>query len=770
LILDTPLKKDTGLSGYARWVKRSETLKWLLLFIPVIVLFYWKILLTDQFSLLTDNEGVNQAYSWLRFWISSVRHGVLPIWDPYSFAGRSFCGEMQTAAFYPLHLFLALFPLNSDHVLSPFLYHAWFAATHLLAACFLFLLMREFGIRPFAGFVGGICFSLGGAVGGLGWPHLLESSIWLPVIFLFLLRAMRASHTHEWMLNACFSGLALGMSILAGGLHIVIMQALVVVSAGVFHAAHGGRPLRHWLKPVTVVVVIGTICAAAGAVQLLPSMEYSQYSLRWLGRADAALPANQRIPYEYMKDALLPHGILNILIPNAFSGNSGQGEVLNSYIGVFPLIAAIIGIRWSWHNSWVRYLTGLAVAALLYSFGPFSWLNGVLYAIVPKLWLAREAPRMLYVLDFSLSVLAAFGIHELLSRRQEAVWQNLNRGLLALVAMGAFCLLVPGIFGKPDIGPWVSLSIVLIFASYALLLYIARGNSSTSAGLLIVALLLFDLGSFDWTARGRISTAKAGANQLDRNLTLQGAVNFLKSQPGPFRVEVLAEPRPNIGDLFGVQSSHGAGATLPTDFMRVISNRDLMNVRYLVRPASASEPNPVYQDAAWKVYESPTGLPRAWIVHETVIDDTKRNDLPPFDPTRTASVKEPLKVQLDPAAGRDDATVVPSKFVVNQIELRVHAQSRGLMVISETFYPGWRAFVNGAAEEIYQVDGDLRGVVVPAGDSRVILKYRPVSAYAGAGLSMLACMATMLLWIRHRMRNNNNVGPTCAKFSNARAG
>src|SRR6266404_4380661 len=201
----TVLSEDTSSAiQRARIARRNVTLKWLLLFVPVIVLFYWKILLTNQFSLLTDGEGVNQAYSWLRFWISSVRHGVLPIWDPYSFAGRSFCGEMQTAVFYPLHLFLALFPLNRDHILSPFLYHAWFAATHLLAACFLFLLVREFRLRPFAGFVGGICFSLGGVVGGLGWPHLLESSIWLPAIFLFLLRAMGANDTREWMLNSCF--------------------------------------------------------------------------------------------------------------------------------------------------------------------------------------------------------------------------------------------------------------------------------------------------------------------------------------------------------------------------------------------------------------------------------------------------------------------------------------------------------------------------------------------------------------------------------------
>src|ERR1035441_9776714 len=77
------------------------------------VVFYWQLLLTRQFSLLTGAEDVNQAYSWFHFWITQLRRGAAPLWDPYTFAGHSFAGEMQTAAFYPLNLLLALFPFNN---------------------------------------------------------------------------------------------------------------------------------------------------------------------------------------------------------------------------------------------------------------------------------------------------------------------------------------------------------------------------------------------------------------------------------------------------------------------------------------------------------------------------------------------------------------------------------------------------------------------------------------------------------------------------------
>ena len=724
---------------------RHATIGWLCLYIPTIVLFYWKILLTGQFSLLTEGEHVNQAYSWLRFWVSSVRRLELPVWDPYSFAGHSFCGEMQTAAFYPPHLFLAFFPLNHAGVLSPHLYHYWWASVHIFAACFFFLLLREFALGYLACFVGGICFALGGFVGQATWPHMLESSIWLPAIFLFLLKGLRARDLRESFRSASIGGLALGMSILAGGFHLVVLQGLAIVSATVFYAASKSTesPGRRWVKSAAVALTIVGVGSATGAVQLWPSMEYSQRALRWLGKA-GAFPANQKIPYEYMNDELAPQGIVSFLFRNAFNGNNGDGEVPNPNIGVFPLFAAIIGIRRNWQNQWVRYLTGLAIAAVLYSFGSFSWLNGVLYAVIPKLWMAREASRMVYLADFSLAILAAFGIETLVREGRQALWPNLNRTLTGLVIVCGACLLASGLFAKPEMNPWISFSFVLIFASYALINYLAQHKCTGGAKFLIVALVLFDLGAFDWTARGLISAA--GTNQLNRNLSLQGAVHFLRSRPGPFRVQIDGAPQANIGDMFGIASVSGAGVTLPSDFLRIIANRDLLNVRYLIRPASATDRGAVYQDSSWKVYENASALPRAWLVHEYVVD--KSSKAPAFDPRRTALVDRTLPESVEPLRGAETAEV--SDLRNDRLRVEVHARSRGLLVLSETYYPGWRASVNGVATEIHQVDGDLRGIVVPAGASVIVFRYAPVSFYAGASISLLTVTGLLLFFLKNK--------------------
>ncbi|MGH9615042.1 MAG: hypothetical protein ACRD4P_18415, partial [Bryobacteraceae bacterium] len=474
-----------------------------------VVLFYWKILLTHQFSLLADSEPVNQAYSWFHFLAANLRSGVFPLWDPYMFAGRSFTGEMQTGAFYPLNWLLALAPFNRQGMFSPHLFHIYYVFGHFLAACFMFALIRGLGLSRFSALVAGLCFSLGGFVARMGgWPHLLESCIWLPLIFMLLLRALNAERARGALVWASGAGLLLGMSILAGGLHVVIMQAIVVVSAGAFYAfcrmnrdpAAEERPL---LRAALVVAAIAIVGFAAGAVQLLPSMEYSAHALRFLGGPFPSMPATEKIPYAYLRDGLSATSILTFLFPG-FSGNVGSGEFSNPYIGIFPLVLAIIGIWKCWANMWVRYTTGLAAAAFFFSLGGFSFLHGILYAVVPYLWMAREPGRYVYLSDFGLILLAAFGAETLFSKVSvPGSWSGMIRILKWVAIAYAAAFTVPALFGRPEIGPWISLSIILFFAAFLLFLHASKGHVRTTVRFLAIGLILFDLNAFDWTARNK---------------------------------------------------------------------------------------------------------------------------------------------------------------------------------------------------------------------------------------------------------------------------
>lgn len=739
----------------------------LLLFVAV-VLFYWKILLTHQFSLLTDSESVNQAYSWFHFLAANLRSGVFPLWDPYMFAGRSFAGEMQTGAFYPLNWLLALVPFNRQGMLSPHLYHIYYVFGHFLAACFMFALVRGLGLSRFSALIAGLCFSLGGFVARMGgWPHMLESCIWLPLIFLLLLRALNAESTRGALVRASGAGLLVGMSILAGGLHVVIMQAIVVVSAAVFYGSHRtnrgpAAGERQWRRAALVVAAIAIVGFAAGAVQLLPSMEYSAHALRFLGGPAPAIPATEKIPYAYLRDGLSANSILTFLFPG-FSGNVGSGEFSNPYIGIFPLMLAVAGIWKCWANLWVRYAAGLAAAAFLFSLGGFSFLHGILYALVPYLWMAREPGRYIFLSDFGLILLAAFGAETLFSNAAvPGSWSGMIRILKWVAIAYAAAFAVPALFGHPEIGPWISLSIILFFAAFLLFLYASKGHVGATVRFLVIGLILFDLNAFDWTAANKIEVARTGTNYLQRMISFEGVAAFLKSRPGQFRTEVQANPIPNIGDIYGLETTTGGGVTLLINYSELMHSspraNDLLNVKYFVKPATVNDPGAVYNDANWKVYENSAAFPRAWIVHESAVERSRDKLLhelssPATQLDRVALVSEPLAEALEPQSQSAQELAAVEQHGTNGLQIKVHTQSRALLVTSEIFYPGWHATVNGQAARIYEVDGALRGVVVPKGESAVIFHYAPRPVFFGAALTALAFFGVGIAALLNRKRS-----------------
>jgi uncharacterized membrane protein YfhO len=88
----------------------------------------------------------------------------------------------------------------------------------------------------------------------------------------------------------------------------------------------------------------------------------------------------------------------------------------------------------------------------------------------------------------------------------------------------------------------------------------------------------------------------------------------------------------------------------------------------------------------------------------------------------------------------------------DRIVVEVTAQSTGLLVLSEMHYPGWRATLNGESTEIYRVNGGLRGIVVPRGESSITLEYAPFSVYAGGAITLLTFLSVLLAWALSRRK------------------
>lgn len=216
---------------------------------------------------------------------------------------------------------------------------------------------------------------------------------------------------------------------------------------------------------------------------------------------------------------------------------------------------------------------------------------------------------------------------------------------------------------------------------------------------------------------------------------------------------------------------------------------DLWGSRYLVLPSrdDPSDPQrsaaafvrdvePIAAGADWRLIRNETAFPRAWLVHEArIVPPVPSGDLPglsramlrlllpegpsagaasPFDP-RTAAVVETDDPELlagylprvPPTAAERVAVVSAAP---DRIELTATAERPGLLVLADTFYPGWVAEVDGQPAAILRANRLMRGVTLREGPHRVVFRYRPLSVRAGGAVSLLAGLAALALLARWR--------------------
>ena len=717
----------------------------MLLLTVLVLLSFWKLVFTKQFSVLWQWEPVNQAYAWYTFAARFIQQGIVPLWDPYRYAGNTFVGEMTAGLFYPFKLALYLAPLNAYGLLSERVFNLYYVFSHWLAAVGMFFLARRLKLGDLPSLVAGSCFGLGGFLLKVGWPNMLDAMPWLPVVVLFMLRAFEADRRVEQAFNACVAGLALGMTYLAGSLHIAIMDGIVVVTLAAYLCMLN-RSVRLIFTRAALVATMAIVSILIGAVQLWPSMEYGPKAFRWVG-ADAPIRSFQKIPYAVLGDEANygPESLFSFVFGEADTGNHEP----SNYLGVLPLILVIVGVWKQWAHPLVRYFTALAVCAYLYSWGSFSFLHGVLY-LAPLLDMAREPGRFIYLTHFAMAILAGFGVNTLFEARVAGERLSLSgiTSILkwAVIALGL--LLAAASLRLPvAVSEWAYLSFFFIAAAYGILLSAQRARPLIGTSAALVFVILWDLYSFNPVIQSKIEAQKNNADFLAQLIEDRALVNFLESQPGMSRVHFDATSPMNIGDAYGVPVTWAMSATLLVDYAGLLGHprqNQLLNVRYTVRSKDKKvDATPVYSDARWNVYENPDAFPRAWFVHRVEVDASPERPLSrlndkSLDLGSTALVDRAIDGPLG-EPGDDKLEFV--KYEPDRVELKTDAATPALLVLSEVFYPGWNATIDGVPTTIYQVDGILRGVRVDSGSHEIVMRYQPRSILLGAAASLVTIAA-----------------------------
>lgn len=169
-------------------------------------------------------------------------------------------------------------------------------------------------------------------------------------------------------------------------------------------------------------------------------------------------------------------------------------------------------------------------------------------------------------------------------------------------------------------------------------------------------------------------------------------------------------------------------------------------------------PNLVHEAGKTRVYENAGALPRAFVVPAATVAQTADAALAAVvangERLDEIVVLEPEGQRPPPNLGQAGAapgTVAIVSYELNEVTLAADVAAPAFVVLADTYYPGWRAAVDGEAVPVYRANTIMRAVHVPAGEHTITLAFRPWDFLIGAavsGLILLGCLLALLYWRR----------------------
>jgi hypothetical protein len=701
-----------------------------------VITVFWKLALTKQYTFLESPDQANQVMPWLQAQVYAIRHWSVLLWDPYEWFGQSLIGQVQPGVASPFTFLLALAPLHNGHI-QPFYVGLWFVLMHCVAALFAYWFLRDLKLAVWPSLIGGLLYATAGFCGNTEWPQQLAPGIWAPVVFLFLLRSLRG---HLPLKSAAWAGVLLGVSWLCGHHEPAFILTLAVMGTG---AAALVQSADRKAVALRLAILFG-VMALVSAVQVLPAMEYGRQAKRWTATGPLTWKMKVGIP-EHEDSGLPPRELIHVALPG------GSGLRTDPFLGIVGLSLAALALLGAFRRNEVRLFLVMAVCALLYAISRNNPIYGLLYVFLPFVEKSRAPIVALSVFHFAATMLAAFGADLLFDRvewlRQSRVWRPLLWFAGAMLALTLF---------KPDLDSrWnmiMFLSLLLAGLYYAW----SNGQIRRQWAMALVALLVV------LEQSSEVGWGWANVHDDKRTVFLkpmletQDVGHYLQWFPGIKRVGVNDnDVKFTFGDWYRLDAAHAFTASMLTATSELggwWQDRlvQMYGINFVVSrtPTRTAHQQEMFQGSSGiRVYANLDVFPRAWTVHRLLTAPNDWNGATmvrdgDFDLRKIAvMVKETPR--LDQCDGADNVTGIVDQ--PSYVQVRVEMACKGLVVVSDNWYPGWKAEVDGRPAKIWKVNTVIRGVVVDKGRHQVVMRYRPLTVYFGFACLLLGLGAAVVL-------------------------
>ncbi|MAS37062.1 MAG: hypothetical protein CL610_23885 [Anaerolineaceae bacterium] len=694
----------------------------------------------------------------------------IPLWWGTTMGGIPMIGNPGVRLFYPPLLLLAMLPIPVPLAFALInTFHLWLAGAGAYGLARM-LLKTGYTAALFAGIAILLMPRISSnMVGDMGYTAGL---CWVPLCILCVRLALER-HSWRWAVAAGVALAVLYVLNLFVLIYIVFFMGLYVLYQWLNVVFHHGvhQALPRIAKSVGALVLLAVAAAGLSAFHLLPLISYLPYQTREaMTLADAnylALP----LPF-----------LVNVIVPTPY-----QFPEWEAYSGLLPLIFLPLSLRHPNRREVYIWLFVL-IFALLFSLGSVTPLYTLMFELVPGFSLLRVPARIWIFASIAIIMLAALSVDALVRPRSQPVsrasWQLLfaSSGLLILFTVaGRFLTRRPG---EADwlLGLLASGGVLLVIA--ALRRWHSSGLANRFAIVLLIALTvdLFPL-----------AMAFAAPLPVDRLFTLPPIGVSLNQMTDDALMYRTYSIRREIRDHHAVanhwQTADGlnsfqfapysrymrlaSGCVLdgvaaavppcasneiePDAYLEAVPDMDLLgalNVRYVISPFALPETDQLKLVSASddaRLYENKAVLPRTYAVGrvEPVPDQAVWYRLEQINPAQQVVIERSLDDQQV-----DNDFFVPAEIQAyrpNDMTLEVDMPDSGMLVIADSWVPGWQAMVDHEPKPVLRVNGTLRGVLLDAGLHQVTLTFAPEPFKVGLILTILSGLGIIMgFWFFRR--------------------
>ncbi|MGB7063394.1 MAG: YfhO family protein [Candidatus Zixiibacteriota bacterium] len=789
-------------------------------FLPFVLLFLLTIILFSSFvfsdQMLFGTDTVEAGVTYRSFLSSFVRqYQAIPQWYPHLFGGIPFVDAMSGDAFYPLAMLQFVLPFHRAL--------GWkLVLTVFLAGIFTYLCMRAFKFSRMVSLFSSVAYMFSANL--VTWVYggqdgrMYVTSL-LPLLFFFLERAL---DSRRWIYYIGL-GFAIGLLILANhpqlayyalwavGLYFLFRLVMDFTSRKEESTFKKIKPL---IRPMALFVIAVIIGLALSLVQILPTYVYvNKYS----PRAEGAKGYDYAVSW-----SAHPEELVSFVVPE-FCGYSLQEENTywgrnafkqnSDYGGIIPLLFAFLALFFvKDKKKW--FFLGLSGLAIIYSLGGHTPIYRLFYHLVPQVKNFRAPGLILFLLIFSVVFLCALFLQRLLKgikddREQKRMFKTLliivaaffGLSFLFTIAGSALLSIWTGIiYSGIDAykgrvltqnlstvvkGFWIA-TFLIGLAAGAIYLLVKEKIAPHFFIIGVGVLLIFDL----W----RIDVKFIRDFDYRSYFRKDGAIEFLQRDTDKFRV--ISLPRTyqgqnilayhNVGQVLGY---HGNQLKAYDDFTErkyLESARtqeeygrryaeflfgpkpDLLNVKYFLsrQPFEHAKFKQVFHQGGVYVFQNQTYLPRARIVFDyEVMNDRekilKRITDPNFDYRNSVILEEEPQVSLS----RGDTSVslgkaYTEKDEINSMTLRAVLSRGGFLILSENYYPSWKAYVDGVEAQIYRANYLFRALYLEEGEHEVEFVFDSSTYRIGKTSTLLTSVLLLAIfgvyWIRQAVPKRKN--------------